>query len=70
MNASSSASGDRGSARRFVVALLVATAAAAVTAGVALNERHPAAELPVPDAEATPAGSERAPATAHRRAPA
>jgi hypothetical protein len=40
---------------RIVVAIIVATAAAAVTAGVALNERHPGAERPLPRAEAGPA---------------
>jgi len=52
MNGSPS-SGPSGSARRLVVALVVATTAAAVTAGMALNERHPGAERPLANANAS-----------------
>ena len=64
-----SPSSDTGTSRRIVVALVVATAAAAVTAGVALNERHPA-ERPLPRAEAGPAlAGDVAAAPSTRRAP-
>ena len=49
-----SSSNDSGHARRAVVTLVIATAAAAVTAGVAL-QRHPQAEAVAPAAGATPA---------------
>ena len=52
----SPSSGERGSARRLVVALVIATAAAAVTAGMALNERHPASERQLAGANADAIG--------------
>jgi hypothetical protein len=47
-----SPSKDKGHARRLLVTLVITTAAAAVTAGVALK-RHPPAEAAVQRAEAT-----------------
>ena len=49
-----STSNDSGHARRVIVTLVITTAAAAVTAGVAL-QRHPRAEAVAPAAGATPA---------------
>lgn len=52
----SSPSSDKRRARHLIVTILIGTAAAAVTAGVALNERHPAGDV-VQRADATPAGT-------------
>ena len=51
---STPSSNDKGRARRLIVTLLITTAAAAVTAGVALQQ-HPHAEAVVQAAEAGPA---------------
>jgi hypothetical protein len=64
----SSPSTDTGRARRLVVTVLIGTAAAAVTAGVALNERHPA-EAVVERAEASPALAGAAAAAPGQRDP-
>jgi len=46
-------SNDKGTARRLLVTLFIASAVAAVTAGVALKDRH-ADEVVVEHAETTP----------------
>ncbi|MEO5845875.1 MAG: hypothetical protein ABIQ33_13645 [Caldimonas sp.] len=63
----SSPSSDTGRARRLIVTLLVGSAAAAVSAGVVLNERRPG-EAVAQRAEANPAvaGTALVPADARR----
>jgi hypothetical protein len=68
MNAPSS-SDERGSGRRFIVAVVVATTAAAVTAGVAFNERRSASERPLSPAAEPLGRAGEAAAVVMRRAP-